>query len=102
MPCEDGQHERMFREEEQGEYKYVDKIMWKNEAKDKLIRISLCKKCRLVYWDDEVETLKTVYRKPDPNNPEHGWMFGKPDRPELKTGKFDKVTQGLLKKRKLG
>ncbi len=80
MPCEDGQHERMLREEEQGEYKYVDKVMWKSEDKTKLIRISLCKKCKLVYWDDVVEERTVTYIKPDPDDPDKSWQFGKPLR----------------------
>ena len=62
MPCEDGQHEKYEpdKEDNTGDYKYCDFVIWKNEAKDRLIRIQLCKNCKLLYWDEVIE--KRVFK----------------------------------------
>ena len=67
MPCEDGQHVKYEPENEVGERKYCDFVLWKSTAKDKLIRIMLCKNCKLLYWDEVIETRVVKYII-DPND----------------------------------
>lgn len=100
MPCEDGQHETYKPDDSpSGEKKWADFVLWKNSDKTRLIRIQLCKNCKLLYWDDIVEKRVPKYIEIDKNDPSKGWQFGKPDRPEIKNKTFANVKQYTKKSR---